>query len=101
MKEIKSKGKNSTPISKEKSFGEVKGKKRMRSEPIKSTLIVKEVEKAMFKDKNIKPLLEWYGIFDQIGQRTLEEATIKYLNIFNKTLIEIMFDIPKILYEVL
>lgn len=39
--------------------------------------------------------------FDTIGKRVLEEATIKYLNNFNMTLIEIMAQLPKELYEIL
>lgn len=55
----------------------------------------------MIKDGNLKPLCEWYDTFDSVGQRVLEEATIKYLNNFNMTLVEIMAELPKELYEIL
>lgn len=62
---------------------------------------VDEVVNAIVKDGNLKPLYELYETFDESGQRILEEATIKHMNIFNKVLVEIMFGLPKNLYDIL
>lgn len=64
-------------------------------------MTIKEVEKVVIVQGNLKSLFEFYDKFDEVGQRTLEEATMIYLNKFNKTLIEIMSKIPKIIYDVL
>lgn len=64
-------------------------------------MTVKEVEKVVIVQGNLKPLFEFYDKFDEDSQRTLEEATIIYLNKFNKTLIEIVSKVPKNLYDVL
>jgi hypothetical protein len=60
---------------------------------------MKQVEKALIKDGNLKPLLEWYGSFDEASQRILEEVTIRYLYNFNRNLIAIMSDFLQGLYE--
>lgn len=50
---------------------------------------------------NLKPLYEFYDKFDDIGKIILEEAIVKYLNTFNKALVEIMSEISKGLYNIL
>lgn len=53
------------------------------------------------KNGNLKSLLEWYENFDENGKRKLEEATVEYLNVYRKSLIELMSKIAKSLYKVL
>lgn len=53
----------------------------------------------VLKNGKVKPLLEWYENFDENSKRTLEEATTKYMNVYSKALIELMFEIPKSLYK--
>lgn len=61
-----------------------------------------EIVNQVIKNGNLKPLSEWYDNFDENGKRTLEEATVYYLNLYSKlSLIEIMSVIPKSLYEIL
>lgn len=43
---------------------------------------------------------EWYDNFDDNGKRPLEKAIVKYLNVYNKVLIEIMSEIQKSLYDI-
>lgn len=76
-------------------------KRKIKKEEDKSGMFIEEVEKELIKDGNLRPLYEWYDTFDSANQIVLEEASIKYLNNFNMTLIEIMFVLSKGLYEVL
>lgn len=62
---------------------------------------IEEVENFFVKVGNLKPLCEWYEMFDKFDQRIIEEATIKHMNIFNKALIEIISSLLESLYEVL
>lgn len=73
----------------------------MKAKFDKPSMSVVEVVNATIKDGNLKPLCELYETFDESGQRVLEEATIKHMNIFNKVMVEIMSGLPKNLNDIL
>lgn len=86
IREIKHMGTKVSKVSKDKPSGEEKAKKRVKTD--KSSMFVEEVEKSLIKDGNLRPLCEGYDTFDRVSQRIIEEASIKYLNNLNMTLIE-------------
>lgn len=65
------------------------------------SMSVNDVEKDIIVQGNLKPLFELYDKFDDVGKRILEVSTVKYLNTFNRSLVEIMSEIRKSLYNLL
>ncbi|XP_059068609.1 uncharacterized protein LOC131859095 [Cryptomeria japonica] len=99
VEEIKTKGTKASKFSKVKPSSEEKSSKKVKVDSDKPSMIVHEVEEALTMQGNLDPLFEFYDKFDDASKRTLEEATVKYLNIFNRALVEIMFEIPRSLYD--
>lgn len=107
VKEVKAKATKVTINSKEKLFGK-KSKPSKINEALKKgklevipPMSLNEIVNEVVKNGNLKPLSELYGKFDESGKISLEEATIEYLNVYSKALIELMTVIPKSLYEIL
>lgn len=100
-KEIKQKGTKDSKVSKDKPFDGDKPSKKPKRDSTKSGMTVKEVERVVIVQGNLIPLSEFYDKFDEASERTLEEATIIYLNKFSKALIEIITEVPKSLYDFL
>jgi len=61
----------------------------------KPTLSLKSVIKSITVDGNLQPMAEFYDDYNEADQKILQEATIMYLNIYNKDFIEIISLIPK------
>lgn len=62
---------------------------------------VRKVKETIVKEGNLKPISKYYELLDDAKKRSIEEATIKYLNTYNRDLIEIMSEIPQSLYEII
>lgn len=45
-----------------------------------------EIVNEVVKNGNLKTIAEWYDNFDENGKRTLEEAIVKYLNVYSRAL---------------
>jgi len=50
---------------------------------------------------NLKPIVKYYCTFDDANKRILEDATVKYLNTFNRALVKILSEIPTSLSSIL
>lgn len=110
VKEVKSKATKATKVSKEKLSSGVKPSKKPKAFEIdkvikkvrfivKTDMSLDEILDEVVKHGNLKPMFEWYDNFDDNGKMSLEEATIKYLNVQSRALVEIMSDIPKSLSD--
>lgn len=96
---------------KQKPSSRTRSSKRLKSEidealkqgnyTIIPSISLDQTVKLVVKNGNLKPLYEWYEKFDENGKMTLEEATIEYMNVYSKSLIELMSLIPKRLYNIL
>lgn len=64
-------------------------------------MTVRKVKETIIKEGKLKPISKYYELLDDAGKRTLEEATIEYVNKYNKALSEIMLEIPRSLYDIL
>lgn len=101
VREMNSKGTKTSKVSKEKPSGEVKARKKIKLDADKPSMSIHDVEEAITMQGNLKPFSKFYDKLDDAGKRNLEEAIVKYLNIFNRDFVEIMFEIPKSLYDIL
>lgn len=101
VKEMNSKGTKASKVPKDKLSGGEQTSKKIKIDFGKYGMSVDNVEKSLTVQGNLKTLLEFYEKFDHVGKRTLEESTVKYLNIFDTALVEIMFEIPRSLYDIL
>lgn len=64
-------------------------------------MIVRKVKEAIVKEVNLKPIYKYYELLDDSKKRTLVEEIIKYLNKYNRALIEIMSEILQSFYDIL
>ncbi|XP_059070688.1 uncharacterized protein LOC131860308 [Cryptomeria japonica] len=112
IKEVKEKVVKVTKVSKQKLSSRERPSKKSNSSEIdevmkqgkfevKPLMSLNKIVKKVVKNGNLNPLSEWYENFDENGKRTLEEATIEYVNVYRKALIELMSKIIKSLYKVL
>lgn len=103
IKELKASGTKVAKVTKEKPFRSKGASKRQKTETYveKPTLFVDDIIKLVTVDGNLRPMTEFFDDYGDADKRVLEEATIKYLNIYNKALIEITFEIPKSLADIL
>lgn len=112
MKEVKAQTPKVTKISKEKPSGRTRSGKKSKAfefdEALKQgkftifpPIALEQTVNKVVKNGNLKSLSEWYDNYDESGKRTLEEVTVEYLNVYSKTLIELMSIIPKSLYDIL
>jgi len=60
----------------------------------KSTLSIDDIIKAVTVDGNLQPVTEFYDEYSDTNKNILEDATVRYLNIYNKAFIEIISLIP-------
>lgn len=106
VKKVKKKGTKATKVIKEKLFDSDKTSKKPKTYGIdevikkvrftvKPPMSLDEIVNKVVKNRNLEPMSEWYDNCDDNGKRTSEEATINYLNDYNKSLMKIMLEIPK------
>lgn len=111
VKEVKAKTAKATKVTKEKPSGGPKYGKKSKFKldealkkgklEVKPPMSLNEIDNEVVKNGDLKPLSEWCDNFDESSKRTLEEATVEYLNVYSKALIELMTIIPKSLYDIL
>jgi len=80
---------------KRKTSGEPSTKEVTEEFVERPTLFLDDVVKAVTMDGNLQPITKFYDAYNDTDRKILEEATVKYLNIYNKAFIEIISLIPK------
>lgn len=101
IKEVKAKATRATKVAKEKLSGGARPGKKFKTSKldealkkgkleVKPPMSLSEIVNEAMKNGNLKPLTKWYDNFDESGKITLEEATIEYLNVYSKALIELV-----------
>ncbi|XP_059072870.1 uncharacterized protein LOC131873701 [Cryptomeria japonica] len=81
--------------------GESQRSKKPRVEVEQSDITLKQVKETITEQGNLKFLSQFYDRLDEKGKRSLEEATIVYLNKYSRALIEIASEVPKKIYDIL
>lgn len=100
MKEVK-KSATAARVVTMQSSSESQPSKKSRVEANPSSITLKKVKEAIIEQGNLKLLSQFYNCLDEKGKMSLEEATIIYLNKYSRALIEIVSEVPKILYDIL
>lgn len=100
VREVK-KSATAARVVKPQSFGGCQTNKKSKVDADPSQINLKKVKEEITEQGNLKLLSQFYDRLDEKGKRSLEEATIVYLNKYSKELIEIVSEILKSLYDIL